>query len=120
MKHEAYSYEFSGKVPMRDAEEALSLAVMAAECLHGRVRVRMDASFRMDRVARTCQVEGGTEIGRQIAQIFTGLLTRGFGERAFRVERVERADQVERTDRNSAPGESSVVQAVLQAMGVTR
>jgi len=34
-------------------------------------------------------VDAATDVGRAIARIFTGFLTREFGEEAFKVERVE-------------------------------
>ena len=54
---------------------------------------------------RACVVDAGTEVGRHIARIFTGFLTREFGEEAFKVERV---------DETQAP------HAPLRAMGAAR
>lgn len=86
-RREAYHYEFGTDVPLGDVQEALLLAVLAAESLHGRSRVHLDASFRLDEANRSCVVDAGTDVGRDIARVFTGFLTREFGERAFRVER---------------------------------
>ncbi len=82
-----YRYEFGADVPLGDVEESLLLAVLAVESLHGRARVHLDASFRLDETTRTCVIDAGTEISRAIARIFTGFLTREFGERAFRIEK---------------------------------
>lgn len=82
-----YRYEFKEGIPLEDAKEALLLAVMAAESLHGRSRVQLDASFRLDEATRICVVNASTDVGRDIARIFTGYLTREFGEGAFQVER---------------------------------
>jgi len=89
MNRELYRYNFDSKVPIRDIEESLLLAVLAAESLHGRSLVRLDASFCLDSHKRSCVVDAATEVGRAIARIFTGFLTREFGEEAFKVERVE-------------------------------
>jgi hypothetical protein len=88
MNRELYRYNFDSKVPIRDIEESLLLAVLAAESLHGRSLVRLDASFCLDSHKRSCVVDAATEVGRAIARIFTGFLTREFGEEAFKVERV--------------------------------
>ena len=87
MNREIYRYDFDSEVPIRDVEESLLLAVLAAESLHGRALVRLDASFQLDPKKRSCVVDAATEVGRAIARIFTGFLTREFGEDAFKVAR---------------------------------
>lgn len=87
MNRGIYKYNFNSTVPMNEVENSLLLAVMAAESLHGRTMVRLDASFCLDPNKRSCVVDATTEIGRAIARIFTGFLTREFGEEAFKVER---------------------------------
>ena len=88
MNREIYRYNFNTKVPFRDVEESLLLAVLAAESLHGHALVRLDASFCLDSKKRSCVVDAATDVGRAIARIFTGFLSREFGEEAFKVERV--------------------------------
>ncbi|MFH1891094.1 MAG: hypothetical protein ABIK83_00250 [Candidatus Zixiibacteriota bacterium] len=88
MNRELYRYNFDSKIPIQDVEESLLLAVLAAESLHGRSLVRLDASFCLDPKKRSCVVDAATEVGRAIARIFTGFLAREFGEEAFKVERV--------------------------------
>ena len=88
MNREIYRYNFNTKVPFRDVEESLLLAVLAAESLHGRALVRLDASFCLDSKKRSCVVDAATDVGRAIARIFTGFLSREFGEESFKVERV--------------------------------
>jgi len=88
MNRELYRYNFNSKVPFRDVEESLLLAVLASESLHGRALVRLDASFCLDSKKRSCVVDAATDVGRAIARIFTGFLSREFGEEAFKIERV--------------------------------
>lgn len=87
---DTYSYRFSPTASMRDVEEALLLSAAAAEGLHGRSRVQLDASFRCDPKARTAEVDAGTEVGESLARIFTGLLRTTIGEPAFSVARVNK------------------------------
>lgn len=95
MNREIYRYSFDSKVPLQDVEESLLLAVLAAEGLHGRSQVRLHAAFCLDATKNSCAIDASTEVGRSIASIFTGFLTREFGEHSFKVRRVERAAKPE-------------------------
>jgi hypothetical protein len=88
MSRDIYKYEFSVDIPIQDVEQSLDLSVLTAESLHGRPQVRLDASFYLDRDQRACIIDAGTEVGRNIASIFTGYLTREFGEDSFKVKRL--------------------------------
>lgn len=91
MNGEVYRYQFTAECPVRDVEETLHLAVLAAECLHGQSRVRLDASYCMDADKRACVIDGGTSVGRDIVRIFTGFAIREFGEDGFKVRRAQPA-----------------------------
>ena len=86
MSQEQYRYTFDDDVPMDDVWGDLLVAVCAAEALHGRAQLRMDATFRLDPRARRCTVDASTPVGRTLARVFTELLSREFGERAFTVK----------------------------------
>lgn len=83
-----YRFEFAGKVPSKEIEESLFWAVFNAESVFGKPRVRLDASFLFDREKRVCVIDKATEVGQHIAQVFTSLITREFGEDSFKVERL--------------------------------
>lgn len=91
MATESYRYIFSPTADMSEVEEALLLAAMAAEGLHGRSRIHLDAAFRSDPKQRTAEIDADNEVGEAIARIFTALLTGTIGEAAFHVERVRQA-----------------------------
>jgi hypothetical protein len=105
MSRDVYRYTFAEKVPLTEVRDSLFLAVFSAEGVHGRTQVRLDAAFCLDEKKRACVVDAATPVGKTIAQIFTGLLTRQFGEEAFTVERVVEAPPSE-TDPNPTPGGS--------------
>jgi len=86
-----YRFEFDRKVPLEDAEMSLHLAMIVAEGLFGRARVRLDVRYDVDERRRLIVVDGATEIGAVVTRMFTGLLLREFGEDAFRTRRAERA-----------------------------
>ena len=88
MTRELYRYTFDPSLSLRDVEASLFLAALAAESLHGRSQVRLDASFILSRKKRSCVVDATTEVGRSITRIFTGFLAREFGEEFFTVKRV--------------------------------
>lgn len=82
-----YRYSFKRHLAMDDVQDSLTLAVLGAEQLHGRAKIRLDASFRLDRQRRSCTVNASTQVGQDIARLFAGFLTQEFGERAFQVRR---------------------------------
>ena len=87
MTREIYRYRFGPTARMQDVEEALLLAVLAVESLHGQSRVRMDASYCVDAEKRATVIDGSTSVGRDICRIFTVFAIREFGEAAFKVRR---------------------------------
>lgn len=88
MSRDVYRYTFDEKTSLTEVRDSLFLAVFSAEGLHGRSQVRLDAAFCLDEKKHACVVDAATPVGRTIAQIFTGLLTRQFGEDSYTVERV--------------------------------
>lgn len=108
MKHEVYRFEFTARVGMDDVQHALDLAALAVESLYGRALMKMEQPYYVNTGGRFCVVDADTALGRDIAQVFTGFMRHGFGEGGFTVERVD------------SPEKNSIVQAVLEAMGVVR
>ena len=94
MTREQYCYHFESAADMKTVEELLLLAAMAAEGLHGRSRIQLDAVFRCDPDTRTVEIDAGNEVGAAIARIFTALLSTTVGEAAFKVERTDKEVQV--------------------------
>jgi hypothetical protein len=93
MNRNIYRYDFSDEVPLREAEDSLLIAVIATESLHGRSLVRLEASFCLDEKKRSCVIDASSDVGQNIARIFTGFLTREFGEGAFKVKRQSEEEQ---------------------------
>lgn len=86
---QVYRYEFDQAVSQQDAKDSLLLAVLAAECLHGASKVRLDAGYCWEKAKRSCVIDAGTQVGRQINQLFTGFAIRQFGSDSFKVEPVD-------------------------------
>jgi hypothetical protein len=79
-------YRFTTDVDLAEVKDSLMIAVMSVEGLHGRSRVRLEAKFSLNPHRRECEVETNSEVGQDLARIFTGLLNQQFGEEAFVVE----------------------------------
>lgn len=84
-----YRFEFGEGMSMSEAEATLQLAILAAESLLGESTVRLDAAYSIDEQRRVCVVDASSEVGRSICRIFTGYLTREFGEHTFQVRPVQ-------------------------------
>ena len=86
MKRPSYKFQIGEEYPMSGVEEALLMSVIAAEGVHGRARVRLDARFGVDLGDRTCCVNSDSPAGEDIAKIFTEFLLLECGDDGFSVE----------------------------------
>jgi len=82
-----YRYVFKRHLDINDVQDTLTLAILGAENLHGRSRLRLGGWWRLDRQRRTCLIDASTPVGEDIAKLFTGYLGKEFGETAFTVRR---------------------------------
>ncbi|MEI8309329.1 MAG: hypothetical protein WCH98_01095 [Verrucomicrobiota bacterium] len=82
-----YIYSFRHGVSMQEVADSLFLAALATESVFGRSLFRLEASFRLETDRRSCSIDGSTSIGRTLACIFHGFISRQIGERRFRIHR---------------------------------
>jgi len=82
-------FVFEPHIGMAEAEMSLHLAMFGVEGLAGRVPVRLDASYRIDADNHAIAIDGDNRVCRLIARVFSGLLTREFGEHSFHIEHVK-------------------------------
>ncbi len=71
-------------------EADVALAIFAAECVYGRPRVRMEASYLVDGDGGACVLEIDGEAGQSLARVFAGLCAARLGEESYFVQRVTR------------------------------
>ena len=90
---EGYKYQFSKRVRLRDAEDTLLLALLAAEGIYGRPRVRMDSAYAVDPALRTIVVDSSTDVGQDVCGIYTSFLTKEFSAGAFAVRPLDKEIQ---------------------------
>jgi hypothetical protein len=86
MKKHIYHYRFARTIPAREIEETLMLAVIAVESLHGRARLTMDGRYRFDKAQHLCEIDATTEVGMDLARIFTGYVTREYGDISISID----------------------------------
>ena len=87
MMYKTYKYHFDETVHAQDLEGTFMLALLAIESLHGRSRVRMESRFTLDKISRTCIIDAATDVGSDLARIFTGFAMKEYGERSVKIER---------------------------------
>jgi hypothetical protein len=84
----AYKYQFRPDIGLRDVEDTLLLAFLAAEGVFGETRVRMDGSYSPDHESRTLTVDASTRVGQIVAAVFTAYIIKEFGRDSFTVRRL--------------------------------
>ena len=82
-----FIYSFKHGVAMREARDLLFLAALATESVFGRSLFRLEANFLMDADRNTCCIDASTPVGRVLACIFHGFVSKQIGERRFRIQR---------------------------------
>jgi hypothetical protein len=87
MPSEEIAYHFRDAVPMDDVEDSLRLAEIAVRGLHGDSRARLEVHHLVDCETRTCRIEAISQVGRDLATIFTAFVTAQFGAREFTILR---------------------------------
>lgn len=84
---DVYKFKFEEGITKEMIEEKLALAIITAECTFGQVKVRLNAAYLAS--DNKVVIDVSNEVGEHIAQVFTGLVTRHFGENKFTVVRVK-------------------------------
>ena len=83
-EHNRYTYGFRQHLDINDVQDTLTLAIIGAENLHGRSKVRLDGWWRLDRQRRKCVIDASTPVGQDIAQPRGSHLRRRIVHRLFR------------------------------------
>jgi hypothetical protein len=78
-------FTFCQEQGREEVEGDLALAIFAAECIHGRPRVRLETRYLVGAGGQTCVMEVSGPAGESAAQVFTGLATARFGEEAVSI-----------------------------------
>jgi hypothetical protein len=87
MDSEGYTFTFGEDVSEEEAHGTFLLALVALESLHGKAAVRMDCRFRSDPSAKLFHINSDTDIGNDLAKLFTGFAINAYGYDAVRIRR---------------------------------
>lgn len=87
--HAVLQFRFPQETDTERLEEDVALAIFAAECLYGRPRLRMEASYLVDAEGSACVMDVSGDAGEAAARIFAGLAAARFGEGGFSLKRLE-------------------------------
>ena len=79
-------FKLNEKLSRERMDELVAFAVISAECTFGQAKVRLNASYLT--TDSKAVIDVSSPVGEHIAEIFTGLLIRDYGEESFTVERV--------------------------------
>jgi hypothetical protein len=82
---ETLFYNFGADAPMSEVSDSLGIAELAAKAIHGPSRYRLDAHFVFDPEARYCRIDAVSDVGRDLATIFTAFLVEQLGDDGFTV-----------------------------------
>lgn len=80
-------FKFTKGIDKKIIEAQIAIAIIAVESTFGQSKVRINAAY--DLIGRTMIIDVSSDVGEQIAQVFTGLITHQFGEEKFSVERLK-------------------------------
>lgn len=81
-------FEFSQQADVEAIEADMALAILCAECIYGRPRVRMETSYLVGEGGQGCVIETAGEAGEAAARMFAGLLSVHLGEDGYAVRRL--------------------------------
>jgi len=84
----AHRYQFREGIALRDVEDTLLLACLAAEGIFSEARVYLDAAYAIDREVRTLTVDAADPVGQFISTVFTAFALKEFGRDTFTVRRL--------------------------------
>ncbi len=88
MQNSIYRFKFNSGVDLEEIDSILLFATMLSESIHSEAQVRLDTSWSLDVSNRMCEVNATARVGRDLARMFSELVTLEFGDRSFEVERV--------------------------------
>ena len=84
-------FKFNKHLSREQIEEKIAFAVVAAECTFGQAKVRLNAAYLA--ADNKVVIDVSSPVGEHIAEVFTGLLIKDYGEQSFTVERVRHDGQ---------------------------
>jgi len=85
MTKSEFRFQIGEGASMPAVEDSLLMSVIAAEGIHGRAKVKLQARFNVDLGQRICTINADNQVGGDIAKIFVEFLLLDNGDDAFRI-----------------------------------
>lgn len=79
-------FKFHRNIDRKTIEEKIMLAIVTTEGTFGQAKVRLNAAYLAS--DNKVVIDVSSPVGEHIAEVFTWLMTREFGEKSFSVERI--------------------------------
>lgn len=86
MKQE-WGFCFRRHVDPDDIQDVLSISICAIEDRFGHACLRRDGGWEFDRQRRRCTIYTGSELGQELAKLFTESLAQVIGDSGFSLSR---------------------------------
>ncbi|MGB9619458.1 MAG: hypothetical protein ACPL7K_03485 [Armatimonadota bacterium] len=93
MVRTVYKFTFDDNVAMDEVERILALSVIPVESIHGESAMLVDGRFAVNKRRRTCLIDAESQLGNDLARVFTGFLNANSGG-GFRVDIRETGEQL--------------------------
>ena len=74
-----YKFTFDDSVAMDDIERVLVLSAIPVESIHGESAMLVDGRFAVNKRRRTCLIDAESQLGNDLARVFTGFLNMSAG-----------------------------------------
>jgi len=88
-----YKFTFDDSVAMDDVERVLVLSAIPVESIHGEAAMLVDGRFAVNKRRRTCLIDAESQLGNDLARVFTGFLNTSAGG-SFRVDFEETGERL--------------------------
>lgn len=89
---EVCRFKFKDSISKEMIEGEIALAIITAECMFGQAKVRLNAAYVAS--SNKAVIDVSSPVGEHIAEVFTGLMTKKYGEDSFSVERIRTKEEL--------------------------
>tara|TARA_B100001964_G_C13959675_1_gene477094 strand:- start:74 stop:358 length:285 start_codon:yes stop_codon:yes gene_type:complete len=87
-------FRLNESISREDTEAHIAFAIVSAECTFGKAKVRLNGAYLA--AESKVVIDVSSPVGEHIAEIFTGLLIKEYGDESFRVKRIRDKDNLRR------------------------
>lgn len=90
-----YRFEFVEGTDMKQVEDTVSLAILAAGCMCGEARIRLCVSYACSHEKRSVVIQA-IDDGESVLMLFVGFCSHEYGSESFKVARLSEHPDLEK------------------------